>query len=195
MIIPTGAAADTCRAWSGVIADVIPSAIDLRRPDMIPHVSLYNTAYPDGAENTLLKTLTAFARTQRPFNVRLTKKAIVHGYVFMNAEISPEIDAIHRALIEAFDPVRAGAFNTFELELKLSPEELDRLKRTGMILSLEAFLPHVTIARPTDESRVEEAIGLVPDPALSFTADAIHLVETGPNGTCKKIVASFPFGV
>lgn len=122
------------------------------------------------------------------------QKAGVHGYVFANAEISKEIDAIHRDLIEALNPIRAGAFNAFELELKLLPEEIDRLKHTGMILSLEAFLPHVTIARPTDEARLQEALKLIPEPELSFAADAIHLVETGPNGTCKNILASFPLG-
>lgn len=192
VLLPTGDAAEQCRAWSATVADRIESHIDLRRADMLPHLSLYNTAFPAGSDDALIEKLRTFATTRKPFDVRLVEAAIVHGYVFANAEISKDIDAIHRAIIDALNPIRDGGFDPSALQLKLSDRERERLEQTGMILSLEGFLPHVTLARPIDPASLEQALSLVPDVGLTFRADAIHLVESGPNGTCKRTIESFP---
>lgn len=194
VVLPPEEMAKECRAWSGLIADQIGSHIDLRREDMLPHVSLYNTAFPIGTDAVIVETLQSLTKTLAPFDIHLKGTSIVHGNIFANAERTADIDRIHETLIEALNSVREGMFNPGELALQLSSEELDRLKKTGMLLSLDAFLPHVTLARPTDSNRTAEAVSLLPQIDTSAKVDAIHLVETGPYGTCKRLIESFTFG-
>ena len=173
----------------------VPSKIVLNMENMIPHLTIYGTKYPAKNVGVLEARLSSLVKRLRPFTLRLNSKSIVAGTIFLDAELSKKLYTLHVKLTDGMNPFREGLYDEKELELPgLTQGMKDSLVNYGMLLSKEEYVPHVTVARPFDSQRCEEALSVLPE-KIDFETKitSISLVETGPNGTCKRIIQSFPF--
>lgn len=101
---------------------------------------------------------------------------------------------MHEKITDGLNPLREGSYDEIELELPgLTNGMKKSLVKYGMLLAKEEYVPHVTVARPFDSARCEEAVKIFPEKIdFATRAESVSLVETGPNGTCKRIIATFP---
>ncbi len=172
---------------------VVPSKVSLNMEDMIPHMTIYSTNFPKRNHEMIEANLEKIAQNTKPFHIRFTSKSVVAGTIFVSADISDELQAFHEKLIKVLNSLRDGLFNENELHLPGTTKKMkEYLRKYGMILVMDEFQPHVTVARPADYLRCEEALNILPNKLDIFTkVDSISLVESGPNGTCRRILNTF----
>lgn len=174
----------------------IPSKVVLNYNEMIPHLTLYSTRYPKKNILKLERRLSELVKDVIPFLLKLTSKSVTAGTVFIDAKLSKNLYQVHEKFVDGLNLLREGAYDAKELELPgLTPGMKKSLVTYGMLLAKEEYRPHVTVARPFDSQRCQQALNLLPN-KIDFTAKvvSVSLVETGPNGTCKRVLKTFPFG-
>lgn len=162
---------------------------------MIPHLTVYGSSFPKKNMMKLQLHIEEISRSSKPLDLHFTSKSIVAGTIFVNANLSEELHALHVKVIGALNSLREGLYNRKELELPGTTETMKKnLLNFGMTLVKSEYKPHVTLARPFDSQRCEEAIDILPKQIdFKTTIKSMSLVETGPNGTCKRITMSAPF--
>lgn len=179
---------------SRMIANGVRSDIRLNMEDMFPHISLYNTYFPEGSDEELIKVISAHVAELKPFPLRINKKsATARRYIFLDAEVTDSLRTTHESIVEQLNPLRKGMFPASESS---PPGITDAMKanliKTGMLLSGPYFQPHVTVSHLSDVSDCELVLSMIPDNIdIQAMVRQIHLVETGPFGTCKKVLRSF----
>ena len=181
---------------SNQINQMVPSKVVLNRNDMLPHLTIYGTRFPQKNLKRLQQWLKGLIKDVVPFSLHFHSKNVTAGTVFIDAELTRELYQLHEKLVDGLNPLREGAYDEKELEL---PGLTDGMKRSlltyGMLLAKEEYRPHVTVARPFDSQRCEEALSILPEKIdLRTEVNAVSLVETGPSGTCKRVLRTFPFG-
>ena len=181
---------------SNLINNYFSSQIVLNENDSIPHLTLYTTKYPKKYEGKIINHLEKFAEKQKSFDLVLTKKSFVVGTIFLDASLTPELKKLHYDVVDLLNPFRDGIYDPMELKLPgLTKEMKKSLIELGMWAAKDLYIPHVSIARPIKELSGEKCLSLLPNEINYFShISAIHYVETGTNGTCKRIIESFPFG-
>ncbi len=172
------------------------SHILLNNTDQLPHLSLYNTCFPEDALASVVDALGTLAQQLSPVTMRIRRKSFTSGYIFLDADIDEPLTSLHEQIVNALTALRRGAFNEKELALPgITPEMKDNLINTGMVYSMRLFKPHVTITKLENLDDGPAALATIPDD-INFTArvQSIHFVESGPHGTCKKMLKSFALG-
>ena len=180
--------------WSRKINQVVPSKIVLNNQNMLPHVTLYGSSFPVENETRLQEILSKLTSKISPFQIELSSKSIIAGTIFINVGLTSKLYHLHENIVDALNYLRERRFNKKELE---SPGLTEGMKssliRYGMLLAKKEYIPHVTVARPYDHRKFQKALNILPEKIdISCQVSSINLVETGPNGTCKKIIKSFP---
>ncbi len=194
VILPSPAEAAQLRMLSETIAEGHPSDVVLDDAHTLPHLSLYNTAFPEDSIEEVHEQLLALTRDERAFRMTTTVGQMYGSYAFLNATVNERLQGLHERILTALNPLRQGQTPSV-LPTNLNAEELRRVQELGMLLAGPAFLPHFTVGHVADETAHPEVVELITAlPTLRTTVDAIHLVETGPYGTCVNVLESFPFG-
>lgn len=175
----------------------VPSKVVLNTKDMIPHLTIYSTRYPKRNLGKIERRVAELAEDTKPFGVRFSGKSIIAGTIFIDAEISKDIYDLHEKFVDGLNSLREGSYDEKELLLPgLTKGMKASLLKYGMLLAKEEYLSHVTLARPFKSQRCQEALNLLPDKIdLKARITNISIVATGPNGTCKRVITTPPFGV
>jgi|GEM_PF-3055076 len=182
--------------WSRAIGERIGSDIELNREDMFAHVSLYNVRLPAKNLPEMEQRLEAFAAELTPFNLQFRHTSRVSEYVFVDAEIDDMLRGLHERLITTLNDLREGEMYPGALDVPgLSERQAANIREVGMRLSREDFQPHVTVAHTSTEGEAEGALAILPQHfQVKTMVPALHLVETGAWGTCKRILQKFTLG-
>ncbi len=192
VLLPDAPSSERFRAINARIAERTRTDIDLNGPDMHPHLSLYNSAFPTDAETDVRERLAALASNEEAFDVSIDAASMYSTYAFADARVTDELRSLHERIMHALNPLRRGA--TPPVPPGLTPEQEARVAELGMLLAGPAFLPHVTEGHVADLSAHDDIVRIIAEGLpVSFRADAIHLVETGPYGTCKRVIETYPF--
>ena len=177
------------------VNQIVPSKVVLNLKNMIPHLTNYGSNFPKINLIRLPQHIEKISKSSKPLKLKFISKSIVAGTIFVDAELSKELYALHVKVTEALNSLRDGLYNRKELELPGTSETMKfNLIKYGMTLVKSEYKAHVTVARPYDSQRCDVATGMLPE-KIEFETKitSISIVETGPNGTCKRIIQSFPF--
>lgn len=181
-------------ALSATIHRSVPSEIVLDEGDMLPHLTVYSTVFPTRSVDLVVPRLVRAVSETAPFTIELCSTSCFSGRVFVDAQPSPTLASLHRKVLENLNDLRDGVFDHEELLLEGLTDEMRRsVVETGMWAAGEIYRPHVTIAKPFDQARCDEASGLLPTRlAFEMVVRQLSLVETGPNGACQNVLHTVP---
>lgn len=173
----------------------VASKINLNHENEIPHITLYMSKYPEKNVGLIINKLTKIANSTKPFKLKLNSKSChATGTIFIDVEMSDELYTLHERLVNGLNSLREGLFNEDELTLPGITEEKKRsLKEFGMWAVKQAYIPHVSVGRIYDLKDCEIALGaLSKEINYETLVKNIAFVERGHDGTCKKILKTFP---
>ncbi|HEX7041984.1 MAG TPA: 2'-5' RNA ligase family protein [Patescibacteria group bacterium] len=172
----------------------VPSDIVLNKADMHPHATLYTTNFPEENEKKVIDKLQEITAHLNPFSMTFSKPVVDMLGVWINADIIPELQQVHEIIVDGLNPFREGLYDEGELKaIGDNKKRQESLVKYGMWAAKELYIPHVTLSRPKDSSRLEEAMALLPQ-KTNYQANITEIayVERGRFGTCKKILEKFP---
>lgn len=182
-----------CIQVSRAINDHIPSAVILNTTDMLPHMTLYTTNFPTKNEKLVKEKLQEITAAMHTFSVTFTKPVIDMLGVWLNADPTPVVQQAHETYVDALNNLREGLYDAKELlAIGDNKERQESLIMYGMWAAKKLYIPHVTLSRPINSSRLEEALHTLPATTHDTTlVKEIAYVERGPYGTCKRILERF----
>lgn len=171
----------------------VPSAIVLNTTDKIPHMTVYTTNFPEQNEEKVIEKLQEITTHLHSFPLIFSTPVIDMLGVWINADITPELQYVHNTLVDGVNDLRDGLYDEKELvAIGDNVQRQESLVKYGMWAAKELYIPHVTLSRPIDSNRLEEALALLPAKTDYQTIiKEIAYVERGPHGTCKKILQKF----
>ena len=178
------------------ISQAVPSKVVLNEVDALPHLSIYTTNYPEYNLGSVDAKLAHLAKRISSFELNFISKSVELGTVFVNAQKSDALQALHNRVIDELNELREGAYDKAEQRLPGFTEAMRySLLTYGMWAAKDLYIPHTTIVRPIEIAQCETALRMIPEP-VTYTSrvHSVHLVERGPNGTCKRIIQSYPLG-
>lgn len=170
------------------------SEIILNTTTMLPHITLYTTNYPTNNEDKIIKTLEHITKDISSFPISLTTPVIDMLGVWINAEKTPIVQKVHEQIVDGLNGLREDLYDEKELiAIGDDKKRQESLVKYGMWAAKELYIPHITLSRPVDSLRLEEALRVLPEKVNYQTnATEIAYVERGPFGTCKKILQTIP---
>lgn len=181
---------------SSEIAERVDSKIVLNNTDTFPHVSLYQALFPAKNEEKLEQGIEQVLKNFKPFPVTFDSKSVILNTLFVDAARNEQLQALHESLVDSLNDLREG-INEEEKMAKDVGGELptyvkESMRKYGMWAAKEHYMPHVSIARVFDPTEMKQALSLVPETfSYQATVSKISLIESGPHGTCKKVLKSF----
>ncbi len=173
----------------------IPSKIVLNTVNKIPHMTLYTSIYPSENLEKIKSKLSSLAKRFKQFDIMFSSKTIDVGSIFINAKLSKKLSTLHSNIVDELNKLRNGNYD--EKELLLIGKNIARKKsliKYGMWAAKKLYVPHISISRPHDPDKLDDALKMLPNHFNYVTpVKSINLVETGENGTCKKILETYYF--
>lgn len=165
----------------------------------MPHVSLYQAAYPPHQEHELLARVRQVAISTAPFDIIMMGMSSFWGtFIFWDVTETSDLKSLHTRLLEQLNPLREGKLLPIHEEILADesvPQGLrDSIRQYGSPLCGGEERPHLTLTRLKDVRlvpRVLEVLASEP-PGLRFTVRELYLANVGPHGTCPKMIRAFP---
>ncbi len=177
------------------ISSKVPSKINLNASDEIPHLTLYLSRYPKRNVPKVIDAIFKVALSTKPFRLKLTQKSChSSGTIFIDAEISPELFTLHEKLVDELNTFREGLYNDDEMKLPGRTKKIRKnLIEYGMWAVKQDYVPHVSVGRVGDpEKECNPALETLPNRVdYQTTVSQIAFVESGHDGTCKRILQNF----
>lgn len=171
----------------------------LNAETMMPHITVHQIALPAYNEPKLLTKVKAVAAQYRPQTIWLTRLiTFLETGIWWDVERSTELYPVHQAVVKQTDLLRKWHIIDQHApmltgEVDIGNDRREMLTRWGNMLCMKTYNPHVTIASCHSVLDASAAIKSIPVERTKFVADALHVVEVGPFGTCTKVIGSFPF--
>lgn len=172
-------------------------------PRALPHISLYQAAYPQRNRGALIEAVNGIARRQTMlFEVTLRGFSVFWDtFVFWDAVKTAALTRLHRELLEVLNPLREGKLLPIHEQL-LADESIPRglresIRRYGNPLCGDEERPHLTLTRLKEAAKTNVALEILRaelGTELSFPANFIAIGDVGPHGTCPVLLQSIPFG-
>jgi hypothetical protein len=175
----------------------------------IPHMSLYQTRYPESKRELVEFRTQKIAERQEPFDITLggvsplleNLQSKWSTLLFWDALPRPLLTSIHQELLESLVPLRSAELLPVHEELlqdrDLPPELISSLRLYGTLLAGHAERPHFTITRLKNKKDVEPALALVrsllPRGRTTFTVNRLAIGDAAQNGTVTTIFHEYPF--
>ncbi|MDP3685357.1 MAG: 2'-5' RNA ligase family protein [bacterium] len=168
----------------------------------IPHISLYQAAYPSHSEDLLLHKVRQIAATTPPFEVELRGFSVFwETFVFWDAVKNTQLSSLHQRLLGALNPVRDGMLLPIHEQL-LADETIpaglrESIRKYGNPLCGDEERPHLTLARLKDAAQADAALQLLRSQArasLRVIVSNLFIGTVGPHGTCPMLGRAFALG-
>lgn len=188
-----GIVADELIAKSREIASVVPSKIVLNTTDMLPHMTIYTTNFPQKHMSEVIQRLSQIAAQTKSFPILFNRAVIDMQTIFLNAHMTEDLYMLHERIVDSLNELRNGLYDEGELSLIGDDERRKKSLLTyGMWAAKELYIPHSTLSRPFDSARCNDALAVVGSEVhIETVIETISLVIRGPNGTCKEILETF----
>lgn len=172
----------------------LPSAIILNTFDTIPHMTVYTTNFPEQNEEKVIKKLQEITTNIPSFPLTFSTPVVDMLGVWINADVTPQLQHVHNTIVDGLNDLRDGLYDEKELvAIGDNVQRQESLMKYGMWAAKELYIPHITLSRPVDSDRLEEALAVLPAKTDYKTLlKEIAYVERGPHGTCKKVLQKFP---
>ncbi len=158
----------------------------------LPHITLYQGYFPDRNIDVLFEELRKFPVWGEDAEIVMKNFQVSHGtFVFWEAVKSPFITGLHEMIVGSANRLREGniPFNIQEMMGNLPEEEREMVKKTGGILNLDLFNPHITLTRLKSAKDGKNALDYLRGSQPSkFSPQALYVGKLGDHGTVSEIV-------
>ena len=163
----------------------------------LPHVTIHTLEFPVNNSEMVCEEVEKITLGSKP--MELTFKRVYTGWGYIGVEFTKteQIDNFHKLIIENLNPLREGRLREkYETEIsenKYPKKQVKYIGKYGYHNVLEYFMPHLTLARFTDEDETEEAarplesIIELPD----TRAYDVGVCEVGTHGTITRVIKNF----
>lgn len=160
-----------------------------------PHISLFHNRYPSGAVAQLKERVGLIASSLQPFELPFATYSSRARFVFWDTPLTDHLRELQMAVIDQADPLRDPRPTDIaknHLRDKDLPEVmLENIKLYGYPLVGDAFAPHVTLNRFSDEDRAEAARKSLTEKEMRSMITTLAITTIGPHGTAPEIVETF----
>lgn len=149
-------------------------------PDQLPHVTLVQQFVREDELPLACARIEEVLRGRAPFEVRVTGVERAGGTIWMAVERTPELIALHEALMEALRGVeRPGGTAAAFYEGNARVADIVWVASYRLKSSFGAFTPHITLGHGDEPPRL--------DP-FTFQAGTIALCHLGRFCTCRRVL-------
>lgn len=166
------------------------SEIVLNRRDTLPHLTLRQLMLPAKNLGALRDIVAELARDLWIPAVDCARIEAFGRNIFLIADYSAAIRALHDALLRRTDPLREGLYFPFDPSV-VPAEKQHNLRTWGMALVGDGLLPHVTLSRPKDPSLQARAIAAVPFTPMTGLVRSIAIVGCDALGRATEVFEEF----
>lgn len=166
----------------------------------LPHLSVYQAAYP--AENlaAVEANVRAVARSSVPFEIHMNGLGNFWGtFVFWEAVKSPKLTALHLQLVARLNPLRCGRLLRIHQDIlndqKVPAPLRKSIEEYGNPLAGGQERPHVTLTSFKSVRvipRIRGELGAWTPPATVMAVTYLAVAEVGPHGTCPRVLCTYP---
>jgi 2'-5' RNA ligase len=149
-------------------------------PDQLPHVTLVQQFIREDELPLACARIEEVLRGRPAFEVRVTGVERVGGTIWMAIERTPELTALHEALMEALRGVeRPGGTTAAFYDGNARMADIWWVASYRLKSSFGAFTPHITLGHGSEPPRL--------DP-FTFHAGTIALCHLGRFCTCRRVL-------
>jgi len=169
----------------------------LNKKDKLPHLSLYQSRYPKKAYNKILNSIENISKETRPFTIFPNNFSTLGNYLFYDAIKQKDLINLHKKLVSKLNKLRKEILHPnvkqFLKEGSLTKSQAKNAIKYGNPLTMEGFIPHITITKFANPNKIKEAAKLIPKEKLNFKVTELALAPIGKYGSCSKIIKRFHF--
>jgi hypothetical protein len=163
---------------------------ELGKSTMVPHLSLYMTQLKTADFDRVANILSDIANRTNVFNLHASNYGAAEGYFEVGYERTDALDALQLEVVEAVNPIRDGMRTKDKVRMEsASGIAREHFERYGYPNIGELFRPHISFTRFTHDYHPEVTQDYV---TFSGSFTKLALCEMGDNGTCVRLIASFP---
>lgn len=160
------------------------------------HVSLYMTQCKIADLDAVQNVLAAIAADTPP--IELTPQGYMQAFGYIDIDYAPSaaLTSVQQRVLDAVNPLRDGLRPKDAARLaQATGVERHNLETYGYRGVGELFRPHITLTRFVTSEPIDP-VTILPDATTVAhgQATALGLFEMGENGTCIRLIASFPLG-
>lgn len=190
---------DQAATLNACVASAELAALGTSEPDVLldededgtclPHVSLFHLMTDPGLIPDLVERLRPILEMRGRFTGRFTTVVAAGPYVFWRTERSLELDALHRAVVRACQPLRLGQV---PIDWQMDEAQKELHERFGYPNCMGRFDPHLTLARlPQDQ--IPRAVQTGFERPQMWTCFALTIGLIGEHGKLIRTLEHLPF--
>jgi 2'-5' RNA ligase len=198
VILPPPDIANQAINWSRQIAAKYTTDFVLDGKTFYPHITVYQTAYPQKNIFLVESRLAEFVKHVHSFHVHAENFSTIVGFVSLDFTKTKELVSLHEHIVDRCNPLRDGNIIPLEAKNLLSPLVPDYIKysiRTyGSALDMEAFAPHITLSRLQQFDLAKSAESNLKFQKISFKVRSVWIANIGIDGSVNELLKEFPFG-
>jgi len=195
VVLPDENVREQVMDWSRRISDAFETDFNLG-DKYIPHMTIYQTAYPEKNYESILSTLENVSSELSPFEVEFNAFSPLFGFVFLDAVKTAELVNLHNTVVDELNPLREGNLFSEDIERLKDPNfpaDFKESLRTYGFKAKDMYSPHITLTRLKNYDETESAISELNIKPLKFEVNMLYLSNVGENGTCNEIFEEFEF--
>lgn len=190
-ILPDTQTRDEVIGLSKRLSESIPTHFTLNVNDLLPHITVYQAAYPIKSVEKVKRTVSGIAKNTAPFKVIMDGVSISHHtFLFFNCIKSDKIMMLHNKIVGKANALREGQIIE---NLPIETEE-DRFDATnyGALLIGQRYSPHITLTRiknPEDKDMALQLANRIK--RVEFEVKNLIIGELGKHGTVRNIISTY----
>jgi 2'-5' RNA ligase len=195
VILPNDSLRSQAITWSTKLSRDYKTNFTLDQTTYMPHITLYQAAYPATNLDALKIELREIAK-RPPFDIELDGFSCLDGFIYYNVTGSAQLTRLHNNVVQALNPFRQGILLPPIADLMANPQTPTHIKTNiktyGSPNVRNSYVPHLTITRLQDWDKAQEAVNSLTSVRSPLNVHTICLGTMGTDGTVNKILASFP---
>lgn len=184
---------EAARLRSGLAARV---PIDpVYSPENIFHITLFQNRFPTSQLAAIRRAVASCAGSAAGLNISFQDELYLAGrsrHVFWNCRADERLSSLHMEIVERLNPLRSGLMMPQFEERLNDPEFPERdkglIRAYGVYFVGASYLPHITLAKLTDEGSFAALGDLLPAPGISFAAASLVVGRIGSAGDLLEVL-------
>lgn len=195
VLLPDGETSRMAIEMSNTIAGAVEVHFTLDPKTRRPHLTLYQSSFPNRNISALTHTLRGISQTAESVEfLSLQRITVEFGtFVFWTANNSPQLAKLHETIVTKTNLLREGHIPAHLASVPLEPADAEDVKNYGLPMVLGRYWPHLTLTRirnPEDATKIRQVVG--DEKPATFKVKSISVCRLGDNGTISDTIEEFP---
>jgi len=152
--------------WSKKLGQTGETDFVLDGKNLFPHLTVHFLKIPPEDLERLFKSIKKISRKFPPISLSSIGIRVFEGYIMVDIDAPEELKQLFKSIAEELKIENKGIFY---------------------------YQPHITLARLDDSDRAKELARKINWNVPEFHSSALAVFQTGPHGTCRKLLKKFKF--